>query len=469
MQDHMADFRARQGAKIRAVANDIKRNGEALAVELGEEEKTINDVFSGNVPAEVFDRVIKGMVENYPVSRVDLEVKRDDTKDGLVVWPPEKAIGSSRVFTREDASGRLTPFYEYRDTAMSTVGPFRPEWIKTLRVVASSDPEDSDVAYNNGHLMHQMTFFVGPVNFYWKAGKRAHMAEMSTGDSNYITPFVPHSYTSRDADQEAYIVAVTFEGKLEHIQGELAVLDPERVEQRLLDLSDRRRACGSMLRRGLANGMLAVGQLSERADIATGRLEDILNGEDFPSMGELSRLADSLAVNVRDLLPPDNTDPNEVVVKHRSFENSRHFPSEECPSYRVEDLAGSRKVPFAKGMAVRVLDAMPEAGEVISDLAAPAHEYGYNYGDKTAVLRWQSRAGAGEAVLQPGGSYYLKPGVPHSLRNLYPDQPSDVLVVRVGASFHGDAHLELSNIPRESLHRVFGESQQWYDPKSRDA
>lgn len=170
MQDRIADFHARQGVKIRATANDIKRNAEALASELGEEKSTIDDVFSGHAHAEVFDRVIRRMVEIYPVSRLDLEVKRDDTDDGLVFWPPEKALASSRVFDREDSEGRLTPYYEYRDAAMSTVGPYKPEWIKTFRVVSSDDPEDPNVAYNNGHLMHQLTFFVGPVNFYWKAG-----------------------------------------------------------------------------------------------------------------------------------------------------------------------------------------------------------------------------------------------------------------------------------------------------------
>ncbi|MQF67167.1 hypothetical protein FIM07_01825 [SAR202 cluster bacterium AD-802-F09_MRT_200m] len=79
---------------------------------------------------------------------------------------------------------------------------------------------------------------------------------MSTGDSNYITPFVPHSYTSRDASREAYIIAVTFQGKLENIQQELALLDPEWVKQGMLDLSDRRRAFGGILRRQIATNML---------------------------------------------------------------------------------------------------------------------------------------------------------------------------------------------------------------------
>lgn len=469
MRDGTADIWSRQGAKIRATANDIKRNAEALAIELSEDKKTIDDVLAGSAPVEVFDRVIRRMVEIYPISRLDLEVKRDDTDDGLVVWPAERALASSRVFDRADASGQLTPFYEYRDVAMSAVGPYRPEWIKTLRIVISDDPEDPDVAYNNGHLMHQMTFFVGPVNFYWKVGNQAHLAKMDTGDSNYITPFVPHSYTSRDANREAYIVAVTFRGKLDHIQQELAVLDPERVEQEMLDLSDRKRACGGILRRELSVSMLGQEHLSEGAEIAPARLETFLSGEDFPTMQELARLSSTLGVNLRDLLPPENIEPGQVVVKHGSTGKSRHYPSEECPSYRVVDLAGSHKVPFAKGMAVRVLGAVAQSEEPSLDLVAPAHEFAYNYGTEAALLQWQGGAGIKESVIQSGGSYYIKPGVPHSLRNIDPSRQSDIVIVRVGASFHGDAHLELSNMPREALHRVFSETRQWYDPRPEEA
>lgn len=465
MQDRTADFWSRQGARIRATANDIKRNADALATELGEEKKTVEDVFAGCAPTEVFDRVIRRMVEIYPISRLDLEVKRDDTDDGLVVWPADRALASSRVFDREDASGQLTPFYEYRDVAMSTVGPYRPEWIKTLRVVTSDDPEDPDVAYNNGHLMHQMTFFVGPVNFYWKVGNQAHLAKMGTGDSNYITPFVPHSYTSRDANRDAYIVAVTFQGKLEYIQQELAVLDPERVEQGMLDLSDRQRAFGGILRRELATSMLGLEQLGDRAEIAAARMDAFLSAEDFPTLQEVARISSTLGINVRDLLPPENIEPGQVVVRHSSSEKSRHFPSEECPSYRVIDLAGSRNVPFAKGMALRVLDTAAESAEPSLDLVAPAHEFAYNYGTEAALLQWQGRAGVKEAVIQPGSSYYIKPGVPHSLRNLDSSRQSEIVIVRLGGSFHGDAHLELSNIRREALHRVFSETKQWYDPR----
>ncbi len=67
---------------------------------------------------------------------------------------------SSRIFTRRNKSGERTPYYEYRDSAMSKTSPFKPEWIKELRVVKDSDPENPDVAYNNGHFLHQLTFFI---------------------------------------------------------------------------------------------------------------------------------------------------------------------------------------------------------------------------------------------------------------------------------------------------------------------
>ncbi|MQF67168.1 hypothetical protein FIM07_01830 [SAR202 cluster bacterium AD-802-F09_MRT_200m] len=100
---------------------------------------------------------------------------------------------------------------------------------------------------------------------------------------------------------------------------------------------------------------------------------------------------------------------------------------------------------------------------------APAHEFAYNYGTEDALLHWQGGAGVRETVIQPGGPYYIKPRVPHCLRNLEPSHQSDMAIIRVGASFDGDAHFELSNIPREALHRVFSETRQWYDAKPKEA
>ena len=50
MQDRTADIWSRQGAKIRATANDIKRNAEALAAELGEGKRPLTTFSPGTRP-----------------------------------------------------------------------------------------------------------------------------------------------------------------------------------------------------------------------------------------------------------------------------------------------------------------------------------------------------------------------------------------------------------------------------------
>ena len=184
----------RQGAKIRGIANDVKRNGEALAKEIDVDLATVLEAFDGASAPETHEQIINRMVEVYPVLRLDLDIRRDDTDEGVVVQTPQGSLATSRIFSRADKPGQASRYYEYRDAAMSSVRPYRPEWIKELRTVASDDPLDPDVAYNAGHLMHQCTFFVGLVNFYWKKDGQAYMEKMETGDSNNITPFVPHYF-----------------------------------------------------------------------------------------------------------------------------------------------------------------------------------------------------------------------------------------------------------------------------------
>jgi methylphosphonate synthase len=111
---------------------------------------------------------------------------------------------------------------------MSRLGPFRPEWIEELRVVSDPDPENPDVGYNNGHLMMQTTFFIGPVNFYYELRGKKYCFEANTGDSNFISPFVKHSFTSRDPDQQALIIAVTYGGAVRKALGDFARMGGER-------------------------------------------------------------------------------------------------------------------------------------------------------------------------------------------------------------------------------------------------
>ena len=57
---------------------------------------------------------------------------------------------SSRVMER---AGK--PYYEYRDSAMSSVAPFRPEWIMELCYVKTMI-QKIHCTMNNGHFMHSL-------------------------------------------------------------------------------------------------------------------------------------------------------------------------------------------------------------------------------------------------------------------------------------------------------------------------
>ena len=210
--DKDAGYRKSLGARVLSEANDLKRTRKALASELGKPQALTRSLTEPRPSLKRRIHAYHGGGLSDLLS--DLWLERDDSDNGVIIMTGDASERTARVFDRQDRGGNQTPYYEYRDTAMSRLGPFKPEWIRELRMVDDANPDNPDVAYNNGHLMHQQTFFIGEVNFYWALGGRNHCAEMNTGDSNYITPFVPHSFTSRNPDAPGLIVKVTFGGEI---------------------------------------------------------------------------------------------------------------------------------------------------------------------------------------------------------------------------------------------------------------
>jgi hypothetical protein len=165
-------------------------------------------MFAGERSLDYCNAVILKLADTYPVSLASLWVEKDDTVAGVSIFKAANSDASVRRMTRVDKDGNFTPYYDYYDTAMSKLGPYRPERIVELRRVSDARGDNPDVALNNGHMLHQTTFFVGPVNFYYQVDGKTHCLEANTGDSNYITPFVPHSFTTR-APQPAGMCGVS--------------------------------------------------------------------------------------------------------------------------------------------------------------------------------------------------------------------------------------------------------------------
>ena len=196
--DNGTTFLRQLGARLLSEANDLKRTPEALADEMDVEPELVHSIIAGKQDGNVVRDFIWKMIETYPISIVDMWMDIDDTTDGALIMRASASLDSARIFDRPDGMGVLSPYYEYRDTAMSRLAPFKPEWIKELRYVDDADPNNPNVVFNKGHLMHQITFFIGAVNFYWEIDGEKFCAEMNTGDSCFITPFIPHSFTGHE-------------------------------------------------------------------------------------------------------------------------------------------------------------------------------------------------------------------------------------------------------------------------------
>jgi len=234
----------KSGQNFLGILNDIKRRPEDAATELGVSLEEINLIISGK--KAVSQEIVEKAVKIWPVNARDFYIIHDDCPTGIKIMSTEESKKSSRIMERAG-----NPYYEYRDTAMSTVAPFRPEWIMELCYVDDNNPTNPVAQWNNGHFMHQFTYFIGEVNFYYRtlSGEKK-VAIMNTGDSMYITPFVPHTFTTRKgAKQNGLILALTYGNKLTgDIQQELSALSTNLGSEFALDFSSKKMTSSSLLK-----------------------------------------------------------------------------------------------------------------------------------------------------------------------------------------------------------------------------
>ena len=217
------------GPILRGLLNGVKQTAQSFAKIHDLDASYLEGVMNGENPMtrEIFDAVndhsplnVRQLFDgqyknNFPI--------RDDTDNGVVTFSASQREGTERTFERGPKEGPKVPFYDYADTAMSTTSAFRPEWIKERYVHDGKSADVGDWAFNHGHFEYQMTYFIGHVNFHWidRRGNK-HVRRMNTGDMNYITPFVPHTFTTR-VDGQGLILAVTYGGSVatEEFQAEI--------------------------------------------------------------------------------------------------------------------------------------------------------------------------------------------------------------------------------------------------------
>ncbi|BDQ31796.1 hypothetical protein NZNM25_19370 [Nitrosopumilus zosterae] len=443
----------KSGKNFLGILNDIKRRPEDAANELNVTLEEIQAIIEGTKP--LTPELINKAIEIWPINARDFYIVQDDCPLGIKIMRADESQKSSRIMNR---AGR--PYYEYRDTAMSTVAPFRPEWILELCYVDDNEPTNLDVQWNNGHFMHQFTYFIGDVNFYYKdeSGNKK-VAIMNTGDSMYITPFTPHTFTSRKGCKEnGLILALTYGGKLTgDVQQELSGLSVELGSKFALDFSTKESASSSLLKFHREISNISIEELSKRTGLDVDKIKNFENKLEFPQMSDLQKIANALTINIRDLLPNDKTE-NKVIVKYHDKCRKWLYP-ENSKAYEFIELAGTSALPFSKAFEVIIRNS--ENSEY--DLQSGLHQYVYNVGDTTITVNWKYGEKNYSERINPGDSIYGKPFISHNFRG-----NGKLLILRIGGKIAGDSQRELSIVGKKNAQRAISETMQWFDPQGKN-
>lgn len=453
-----ADRRPRLlGARILSEANDLKRTSEALADELELDRDHVARVIRGEAGVQAALALIARMGEVYPIDASELMIGEDDCVAGARIMRAAASRATSRVFDRRDRHGGRSPYYEYRDTAMSRLSPFRPEWIRELRVVRDADPNNPDVVFNKGHLLNQYTLFIGPVNYYWEVDGIRHGREMTTGDSVFGTPWWPHTFTARDASNEAYILAVTFAGEVRRAQKELYALG-RKARGWLLSVRQPRRAFIELVRQHMANDDLTRDELEQRVRAHTPGLELRRVFDEDTELGwdEVVALASCLGVEAGDLFVPRYKSEDEVLIKRHAPHQAVMLPSEERRLYGIVRMARTTKMPFLRGSMVHVLG---RSASLDDGFCSSLYTWLYNYSNVPSRIAWTDGLETRQDVLAPGDSACLLPFVRHAF---WADEGEPTLCcIRVSGGVGLAAQRELSGL--SDTERVFAETGRWFE------
>ena len=433
---------------LRGLLNDLKRRPEDAAKELGFKIEDLEDYLAGKKPISL--EFIQTACDKWPINERDFFVIKDDCPSGLKIMRSSDSKKSSRIMER---AGK--PYYDYRDTVITSSTTFRPEWIEELCIVEDNDPNNKSVQWNNGHFMHQFTYFIGDVNYYYvdENGKKC-VGIMNTGDSCYITPFVPHSFTTRaGAKKPGLILALTFGSNLSgDAQQELAAIsNPISASEFALDFTSYNKGIGSLIKYFRNSFSISLEELSKRSEISEEKLNDIENGSSS-TLDELKTISASMNINLRDILSNDLIEPATIIQKHDEGNKWKLANN----AYQVVELANSSALPYARSLEISVFS---ESGHEDYDQNIGLHQYIYNIGDSELTINFEN----GKEKLYPGDSCYIKPFLKHNFRG-----NGKILCLRIGGKIGGDPQRELSIIGKKNSERAISESMPWFNAEGRN-
>lgn len=428
--------------KFRKILNDLKRRPEDAAAELNISIEEIKKIFNGKVQPDF--KLLKKATKIWPINFNDFFGIEDDTINNYKIFTKAESDKTTRIMQRKNK-----PYYKYKDTVMSKISPFRPEWIEELVVVDDNNPENPNVVFNNGHFLHQFTYFIGPVNFYYidQKGKKK-LEKMNTGDSMYISPYTPHSFTTRKNKENrlGIILALTYTDKIDNeVLNELSAIGNELAKKFLIDYNDEIDGFKKNLKYFLNLSSLTEENFEKIHGI---NLKKIYNKNSISSFKELRKIATALNINLKDLIPNKKF----TLVKISKYKKSLewNYPSEKNYVYKFVELTNVNQLPFSKALELNVITG--ENHEVF--LEVPSHQYLYNIGETDCVLETKKI----KQKFSPGDSIYLKPNVKHKFL-----KKSKILILRIGGKIYAENIFQISSLSEKNFSRLISDNKPWFN------
>jgi len=447
------------GQRLLSETNDLKRTFESISNELNLDLGKFKDVSSGISSYDEAIELAKILAANYPIRLSQLILDIPEHYHGIKIMTAKESASSKRVFNRLNENNEATAYYEYRDTATTKLSPFKPEWIKELRVVENADPNNNDVAYNNGHFLHQMTAFIGPVNFYWEIDGEKYSKEMNTGSSNYITPFIKHSFASRDSAQDAIIIAVTFSCDAGRARNEIYSLGTERMNSYVINNRDLNEATTQIIKQILENKCLTKERLAYLIKESSFSLdsEQLLDSSSKKSKEDLEHLALILNVMPSVFEIPRHDAASEVLVKDKVKTDSFIFNSSSTsPDYLINPLVQNDRLSQVEAFEFQIMSRDCNTSET---LRTSLHSYVYNYGEKKFQISWRFEGVEYLETINSQDSLYIEPFIEHKFF-VSGEERANVFVFRASGEISLSVQKEISSFA--STDRII-ESSPWFD------
>ena len=446
-QENMTvDYKKKLGSLIQNTLTDIKRTPECVSKELNINIDTLHNAIRGNVNIYILDHIIDMIYYTYPIAYKDIYLEVDDTNKGVVYYSKNKSLASKRITKRKNKKNIETNYYEYRDTALSRHSPIKPEWIKMLRSVDNVSPYNKDVAFNKGHLLTQCTFFIGNVNFYYEINNVKYCAQMKTGDSNFITPYVPHSFTKNINDtEESLIIAVTFSNRVRTNMNDLLFTDIHEINNIAGNIQNKQELFLKILFRQMELKNISKDILGKKLLLSNISESDI---QLLFEKGICSNTMYNNIINILNILPHElktyefNNNDKVNIVKNQTdwiFYTNNLYYKPLANSKFFSDFSGSNNKIIAKTKVLK----------------SSYHQYIYVY-KNTLTIQWNNT----NQIIQNGESIYIKPFTEYILNII--DEECLFICVKLCGELTSEYLNEFAIFNVNGRNRISNETNKWW-------